>query len=178
MLLSVLARASNDVAAVSGRLQKIERLSDLLKQLIRDEVPIAIAALSGEPRQGRLGVGGAAISSARQVPPANTDTLTLHDVDTAFDGVARVSGAGSLARRVQILRELLARATAQEQDFLVRLLFGELRQGALEGVLVEAVARASGLPSTRVRRAAMMAGSLAEVATAALHEGPQALDRF
>src|SRR4051812_32478778 len=146
MLLSGLARASNAVAAVSGRLEKIKRLSELLKHLTREEVPIAIAALSGEPRQGRLGVGGAAISSARQVAPADIDTLTLHDVDVAFDAVARVSGAGSLARRVEILRALLGRATADERDFLVRLLFGELRQGALEGVLVEAVARASGLP--------------------------------
>jgi DNA ligase 1 len=178
MLLSVLARASNAVAAVGGRLQKIDRLAGLLKGLTREEVPIAIAALSGEPRQGRLGVGGAAISSARQVPPSDADTLTLRDVDAAFDAVARVSGPGAVARRVEILRELLGRATAEEQDFLVRLLFGELRQGALEGVLVEAVARAAGLPSARVRRAAMMAGSLAEVATAALNDGPQGLDRF
>jgi DNA ligase-1 len=178
MLLSELARTSKAVAAVSGRLEKIERLSDLLKGLTREEVPIAIAALSGEPRQGRLGVGGAAITSARQVPPADAGMLTLHDVDAAFDAVAGLSGAGSIARRVAILRELLSHATAEEQDFLVRLLFGELRQGALEGVLVEAVARASGLPAVRVRRAAMMAGSLAEVATAALHDGPQALDRF
>ncbi len=178
MLLSVLARTSNAVAAVSGRLEKIERLAELLKQLSHEEVPIAIAALSGEPRQGRLGVGGAAIRSARQVPPSEAGALTLRDVDAAFDAVARMSGAGAPARRVDRLRELLARATAEEQDFLVRLLFGELRQGALEGVLIEAVARASGLPAARVRRAAMMAGSLAEVATAALHEGPQALDRF
>jgi DNA ligase-1 len=178
MLLSVLVRTSNAVAAVGGRLEKIDRLAELLKRLTRDEVPIAIAALSGEPRQGRLRLGGAAISSARQVPPADADTLTLHDVDAAFDAVAGVSGAGSLARRVEILRELLARATAEEQDFLVRLLFGELRQGALEGVLVEAVARASGLQAARVRRAAMMAGSLPDAATAALHDGPHALDRF
>jgi DNA ligase 1 len=178
MLLSVLARASNAVAAVGGRLEKIDRLAGLLKRLTPEEVPIAIAALSGEPRQGRLGVGGAAISSARQVPPSGVDTLTLRDVDAAFDAVARVSGSGSVARRVEILRELLSRGTAEEQDFLVRLLFGDLRQGALEGVLVEAVARAAGMPSARVRRAAMMAGSLAEVATAALHDGPQALDRF
>jgi DNA ligase 1 len=178
MLLSVLVRTSNAVAAVGGRLEKIDRLAELLEGLTRDEVPIAIAALSGEPRQGRLRVGGAAISSARQVRPADADTLTLHDVDGAFDVMAGVSGAGSLTRRVEILRELLGRATAGEQDFLVRLLFGELRQGALEGVLIEAVARASGVQAARVRRAAMMAGSLAEAATAALHDGPGALDRF
>src|SRR4051794_9123288 len=178
MHLSALARMSNAVAAVSGRLEKIQRLADLLKGLTRDEVPIAIAALSGEPRQGRVGVGGAAIRSASQVPPVDAGTLTLHDMDAAFEAVARVSGPGSIGTRVEILRALLARATAEEQDFLVRLLFGELRQGALEGVLVEAVARASGLPAARVRRAAMMAGSLPEVAAAALHDGPQALDRF
>jgi DNA ligase 1 len=92
--------------------------------------------------------------------------------------VAAVSGPGSSARRLEILRGLFARATAEEQDFLVRLLFGELRQGALEGVLVEAVARASGVSAVRVRRAAMLAGSLAEAAAAALHGGGGALDRF
>ena len=95
-----------------------------------------------------------------------------------FDRIARARGAGSTGEKVRALRELLARATAGEQDFLVRLLFGELRQGALEGVLVEAVARAASIPAARLRRAAMTAGGLTDVAGAALAEGPEALDRF
>jgi DNA ligase 1 len=178
VLLSALARTSNAVAAVSGRLEKIGLLAQLLRQLTPDEVPIAIAALSGEPRQGRLGVGGAAITKARDVPAAETTSLSLHEMDAAFSEVAAVSGPGSSARRLEILRGLFARATAEEQDFLVRLLFGELRQGALEGVLVEAVARASGVSAVRVRRAAMFAGSLTQAAAAALHGDPEALDRF
>src|SRR6185369_8633480 len=98
-----------------------------------DDIAIVIAMLSGEPRQGRMGIGGALLSSMRAVPPAVAPSLDLHDVDAAFDRIAAASGAGSSSARAQLLRQLLERATADEQDFLVRLLFGELRQGALEG---------------------------------------------
>jgi DNA ligase 1 len=178
VLLSTLTRTSAAVAAVSGRLEKVRLLAQLLAELAPGEVPIAIAALSGEPRQGRLRVGGAAIARARDVSPAETATLSLQDVDAALADVATASGAGANARRVETLRRLFARATREEQDFLVRLLYGELRQGALEGVLVDAVARAADVPAARVRRAAMIAGSLADAAGAALHGGPAALDRF
>jgi DNA ligase-1 len=104
--------------------------------------------------------------------------LELREVDAAFDRVAAASGSGSAAARVQLVRAMLARATRDEQDFLVRLMFGELRQGALEGVLTEAVARASGISAARVRRATMLAGDLAIVAKAALTDGEQALSRF
>src|SRR5690606_22258263 len=96
----------------------------------------------------------------------------------ALARIAVTSGAGSTAARVGLLRDLLTRATSKEQDFLMRLLFGELRHGALEGVLLEAVAAASGIPATTVRRAAMMAGDLASVARAALTEGEAGLSRF
>jgi len=178
MLLIELVTASNMVASVSGRLDKIARLAGVLRALAADEVPIAIAALSGEIRQGRLGVGGAIVREARDVDPASAASLTLHDVDSVFARLATTRGPGAAAARVQVLRDLLGGATSEEQDFLVRLLFGELRQGALEGVLVEAVARATQVPAARLRRAAMMAGGLGPVASAALVEGPHALDRF
>src|SRR5205823_4697577 len=101
------------------------------------------------------------------------------EVDAAFDRIAAAAGRGSASPgRAELLRQLLGRATRDEQDFLSRLLFGELRQGALEGVLVEAVARAGGVDAARVRRAAMLAGDLAPVAQALLGEHDRSLARF
>ena len=134
--------------------------------------------MSGSTRQGRIGIGGAALSAMRDVPPASDPALELTEVDAAFDRVAAASGTGSASARAQLLRDLFARATADEQDFLIRLLFGELRQGALEGVLTDAVARASGVSSADIRRAAMLAGDLAPVAHAALTGGAGALTQF
>jgi DNA ligase-1 len=177
MRLAELVAASRSVAETSGRLEKIDRLASLLKRLEPDEVEIAVAYLSGSTRQGRIGVGGAALSAAHDVATSSVETLDLLDVDAAFGRVAATSGGGSSAAKAAILRELFSRATRDEQDFLVRLLFGELRQGALEGVLLEAVARASGIAAGRVRRAAMLAGALAPVARTALVEGEDALSR-
>lgn len=176
--LSLLVGASRAVADTPSRLGKIDHLATLLTQVAPDELPVAIAYLSGATPQGRLGIGGAAIREARDVPPASATSLTLAEVDSVFGEVAATSGPGSARRRTERLRYLLGRATDQEQDFLVRLLFGELRQGALEGVLVEAVARAGGVPAARVRRAAMLAGDLGRVAAAVRSGGAAALDAF
>jgi DNA ligase-1 len=176
--LSALVATSRAVAETPSRLGKIDHLSRLLTQLAPDELPVAIAYLSGATPQGRLGIGGAAIRQARDVPPAGQPSLTLGAVDSVFAELASISGSGSAGRRTEQLRRLLGQATEHEQDFLVRLLFGELRQGALEGVLVDAVARAAGLPAARVRRATMLAGDLAPVAAAAIAGGAAALDAF
>ncbi len=178
MLLSELAGTSASVAAVSGRLEKIARLAGLLKRLTPEEVPIAIAFLSGTLRQGRIGVGSAAIRAAHDVPPAETQSLTIEDVDRVFEDLGTIAGAGSMRVRQERLRALFIAATREEQAFLIKLLFGELRQGALEGVLVEAVARAANLPAGRVRRAAMLAGDLARVARSALVDGDAGLSAF
>jgi DNA ligase-1 len=178
MLLNDLVTTSNAVAQTGGRLQKIARLADVLTRLASEEIPIAIGYLSGEPRQGRMGIASAAIWSARQVTPADAAALRLVDVDEAFARIATTKGAGAANTRQQLLRDLMGRATAEEQDFLARLIFGELRQGALEGVLVEAVAKASGLMPAAIRRASMMAGVLAPVAVAALEHGGTGLARF
>jgi DNA ligase-1 len=169
---------SRSVAGTTGRLEKIGHLADLLHRVPPDEVAIVIPFLSGDARQGRIGIGGALLSTLRDVPPADTPSLDLADVDAAFDRIAAASGAGSASTRAQLLRELLGRATRDEQDFLIRLLFGELRQGALEGVLMDAVARAAKIPLARIRRAAMLAGDLAPVARAALVDGDAALAQF
>jgi len=192
--LSEVVAASAAVAGTSGRLEKIGYLADLLVRTPPGELEIVVSFLTGEPRQGRVGVGGATLApwwkAARDVLPASSpaaapsagshapDALDLRDVDAAFERLASAAGAGSTATRSDVLRELLGRATRDEQDFLVRLLFGELRQGALEGVLVDAVARAAKISPAQVRRAAMLAGSLPVVARAALVEGEAGLSRF
>ena len=178
MRLAEVVAASAAVGATAARLEKIGHLSTLLQRVPADELAIAIPYLSGEARQGRIGIGYAMLSTLRDVPPAVTASLELGDVDAVFDRISSTAGAGSAASRAQILRELLERATAAEQDFLIRLLFGELRQGALEGVLTDAVARAAGIPLAVVRRAAMLAGELAPVARAAIVDGERGLAQF
>jgi DNA ligase-1 len=178
MLLAELAGTSSAVAETSGRLDKTGRLAELLGRLAPVEIPIAVAFLSGEARQGRIGVGYAAIANASAATPALQPTLTLEDIDRAFTDLAGVAGKGSAGERARLLRRLFEQATREEQDFIRRLMAGELRQGALEGVLLEAVARASRIPAGRIRRAAMMAGDLGLVAEAALTQGERALDAF
>jgi DNA ligase-1 len=176
--LADLVQASAWVASTSGRLEKIGHLADLLKRVPPDEIAIVIPYLSGDARQGRIGIGYAQLQQLRDVPPADAASLDVRDVDAAFDRIAAAAGSGSAAARAQLLRALLGRATRDEQDFLIRLLFGELRQGALEGVLMDAVARASAVTLARVRKAAMLAGDLAPVARAALSGGDAALAQF
>ncbi len=178
MTLIALADAADAVAATSRRLEKIARLAAVLQAAGPPEVEAVVAFLSGAPRQGSISIGHAAISAASDTEPAGTATLTVRDVDGAFDGLARVRGRGSAHERTARLRELFARATRQEQNFLRRLLYGELRHGALEGVLVEALAKAAGVGSDVVRRAAMMAGNLTTVARPALEGGELALGVF
>ncbi|HKC40016.1 MAG TPA: hypothetical protein VKC15_10780, partial [Gemmatimonadales bacterium] len=178
MLLHDLVVTSAAVANASSRLAKIGELATLLRRLSPEEVEIAIAFLSGEPRQGRIGIGPSATRDARPPAGAASPALQLIEVDEVFGRIAAQAGRGSPADRVRMLRELLARATGDEQDFLIRLLFGELRQGALEAVLLEAVARAANVSPGAVRRAVMMAGELTPVALAVLVEGESGLARF
>ncbi len=178
MRLKDLVETSFSVTEVSGRLEKIDRLAGLLRRAAPEEIGLAISYLSGRLPQGRIGIGGALISQARPGTSAGEPTLGLREVNDAFDRIARIGGAGSSAQKLGALKDLLGRATREEQEFLIRLLFGELRQGALEGVMLEAVARASGVPAPLVRRAAMAAGDLATVARAALGEGEHGIARF
>ena len=170
MKLDDVVRTSAAVAATSGRLEKIARLAELLKRTPPDEVPIAIGFLIGWPRQGKLGVGWASVAAARDHAPASQATLELRDVDRIFDQLQSARGKNSARLRGDLLRELMSRATTDEQDFIGRLIIGEVRQGALEGVVLEGIAKAAGLASDQIRRAAMMAGDLGVVASAALGE--------
>jgi DNA ligase-1 len=173
-----LVRVSGRVAQVSGRLEKISTLASLLSQLADDELPIALGFLTGWPRQGRLGIGWATVSSLRDAAAATTPSLELRDVDSAFENLRLVVGKRSGAERARLLTELYARATAEEHHFLSALLLGEVRHGALEGVLLEAVARAAGVSSDRVRRAVMLAGDMGTVAHALRRDGEAVLDKY
>src|SRR5438094_3002429 len=178
MLLAELLAASERVAATRSRLAKIEALAECLRRLDASEIALGVAYLSGDIRQGKIGVGYASLEDALAAAPASAPRLSLAQVDEALARLAQIKGAGSAAERQRLLAELFARATAPEQDFLARLLLGELRQGALEGIMLDAIAKAANLPPGRVRAAAMRAGGLAAVAKAALTEGEPGLARF
>jgi DNA ligase-1 len=178
VLLDDLVHTSRAVAQASSRLAKIGLLADLLRRLAPDQIEIAIGMLSGEPRQGRIGIGYATLSAARDLAASDTAILRLVDVDEAFTELKAIKGAGSSTTRNERLRHLMRQATRAEQDFIVRLLTGELRQGALEAILVDAVAKASDIGTASVRRAVMMAGTLAPVAKVALASGEAGLTTF
>ena len=163
MLLTTLVTTSNQVAATSGRLAKITLLADLLKQAGPDEIELAIAYLSGTIRQSKIGVGWASVRKAR-THVGTSARLHVRDVDETLERISKTLGKGSAGEKQRLLSELFAQATKEEQDFLFRLLTGELRQGALEGIMVEAVAKARELPASDVRRAMMLAGNLGAVA--------------
>ncbi|HEY7273249.1 MAG TPA: ATP-dependent DNA ligase [Actinoplanes sp.] len=173
MLFSDIAATSAAVTATSGRNAKIELLADALRRLDPDEVPPGSAYLAGELRQRQTGVGYA---SLRDRPaPAAEPSLTVRAVDTAIAEIASVSGAGSQARRRELVGALFAAATAEEQRLLIGLFGGELRQGAQAGLLADAIARAAEVPVTAVRRALLLSGDLKQVAAAALAGGAPAL---
>jgi DNA ligase-1 len=176
VLLIAVATASADVGATSARLAKTNRIADLLRGCGPSEVAIVVSWLSGELLQRQIGVGWAALRSLP--PPAQQPGLTVAEVDTRFSDIGAIAGTGSQARRSAAVAALFGAATEIEQTFLRRLLSGELRQGALMGVMADAVAKASGLPATEVRRAAMLGGALPAVAAAALTGGSEALAEF
>ena len=179
--LAALVDASARAAKTASRLSKRDAIAAVLRSAAPDEVEIAVAWLAGEARQGRIGIGWATLAKLRGTPAAEP-TLTLREADAALGQVAASAGKGSAAARSATLKALFERASAAEQDFLVRLLAGELRQGALEGVMLDAVAAAAGVAAADVRRAAMVSGDLGAVARAALAEGAgggaAALSRF
>ena len=166
-LLADLVSASERMAATSSRSAKVGILAKLLRRLEPREVAPAVALLSGEPRQGRIGIGWATLA-ALETSPATEPSLTVAELDSAIERLSATSGPGSVAARASTLGDVFARATEAEDRFLRGLLTGELRQGAQEGVMLDAVARAGDLPTGDVRRAAMLAGDLCAVAELAL----------
>ena len=176
VLLADVVATSAAVAATRSRKAKITELAGLLRRLEPVEVEPAVGFLAGTIRQ-RTGVGWAGVFRL-QVPAAGEPALSVSEVDAVLSALEVVTGTGSATRRRELLTGLLGRATADEQDYLRRLLVGELRQGALEGVLTEAVAAAAQVPAETVRRALMLSGELAATAAAALTGGTAALEEF
>jgi ATP-dependent DNA ligase I len=162
-----LVAASQLVAATSKRSEKVAALAELLRATRPDEIEAAIGLLIGEPRQGRIGVGWATVSNL-QVNPASETSLTIHDIDDTLTRLAAIEGSGSHGERARVMGALWSTATDAEQRHLYRVLTGELRQGANEGVVTDAVAKASGQPIAAVRRAAMLIGDLGRAANLAL----------
>ncbi|EIF00388.1 ATP-dependent DNA ligase [Saccharomonospora glauca] len=177
MRLHDVVTASAGLTARRSRKAKVDVLAELLTGAPADELAAAVAFLTGTPTQGRIGVGWRTLSQLRAAP-AESPRLTVGEVDSALGELAATTGSGSARRRSELLRSLLSRATAEERDFLFRLLTGELRQGALEGVMVEAVAAAADVPADAVRRAFMLSGRLPAAAHAAMSGGTAALEAF
>jgi DNA ligase-1 len=185
MLLADLVACSDEVASTRARSAKIASLAGLLARVEVHEIVPAVAMLTGEARspgsgalapreRRRIGVGWATVGGL-DAPAATAPSLTIADLDSTLDRLGTISGAGSAATRSALLHELLARATAAEQSFIRRLLIGELRQGALAGIMADAIAKAAGVPLAAVRRAAMLAGDLTHIAAVAPEEGAEGL---
>ena len=167
MLFGDIETALAAVTRTRSRLAKIDALAALLRELEPGEIEPAVGLLTAAPRQGRLGVGWRTLST-RGGSHASLPALTVGEVDAAFSRLVEVGGAGSAAVRTGLLDDLAARATASEWQLLIRIMTGELRTGALEGVLVDAIARAADRDGSAVRRAAMLSGDLGETAVLAL----------
>ena len=180
MLLAELGTVSREVAATRSRLKKRELLATLLDGATAEDVRLAVSYLSGALPQGRIGLGPASISQAfESLAEKSPDTsLSIQAVNTVFDEIAGVSGKGSKAARERLLASLLSKVSAEDRSFLAGLVLGELRQGALEAILLESIADAADVNAQAVRRAAMLTADPAEVASVAFAEGESGLSRF
>ncbi len=176
MLLAEVVETSRSVAETSKRLEKIALVASLLREVHGDEIEIVTAILSGRVLQGRIGVGYRSLQASTEA--ASEASIEVLELDRALEAISRTSGAGSERRRRELLLGLLGRSTGAEQTFIAELLLGGLRQGALEGIMLEALAKAAGVKLERVRQAAMVAGDLTRIARALLERGEAGLDEY
>ncbi|MFE5899236.1 ATP-dependent DNA ligase [Streptomyces sp. NPDC056488] len=176
MRLADIARASRDIGAASARTEKVALLAELFRAADSADAPVVIMYMAGRLPQRRIGVGWSALKERRE--PAVEPRLGVREVDALLTRIAAVSGKGAQGERKRLLDELMGAATEEEQQFLLRLLSGELRQGALDAVAVEGLASAAGAPVADVRQAVMLSGSPAAVAEVLLSRGPSALAGF
>lgn len=149
--------------------------SDIPPAPERTSLMVGVAYLAGELPQGRVGLGPAAVFANPPASAVEVGELSVMEVDAAFEAIARVSGAGSVRERLRSWTGLLERCTGLEQAYLRHLVVGELRQGALESLVADAVARAAKVSPESVRRAMMLSGSLPVIAQAAMRGGEAAL---
>lgn len=178
MQFAELVKTSREVSATRSRLKKRDLLAAILKIAPPEEVSLVVSYLGGTLPQGRIGVGPSLVKELRGEASASEPDLALAEVDAAIRRIAGISGQGAQQRRRDALGALFSRATLEERDFLTRLLLGEIRQGALEGTLVEGIAAASDVPVDEIRRAVMLSADPATVASAALRDGRSALSQF
>jgi DNA ligase-1 len=178
VLLRDVVDTSRALRDTRSRLEKVARLAECLRRLEPAEIPIGVAYLSGTLPGGRIGVGWAGVAEVRRGSASTTPELSLLDTQRALDALAALEGSGSAGERTAQLGGLFARATEAEQEFLGRLLVGELRQGASRGLMVEALAKASEVPASQVRRALTVAGELGRVAVVAFAAGSDGLARL
>jgi DNA ligase-1 len=166
------------VGATRSRLAKVREIVECLRALAPEEIETAVLYLSGETPQGKIGIGYALLKHASGDGAASDPTLSIAEVDSQLARLATIRGAGSAARRQALLRDLFSRATHTEQEFLMRLMLGELRQGALAGIMVDAIAAAADIPVEAVRRGSMYAPHLGAVARVSLVAGVAGLGQF
>jgi DNA ligase-1 len=178
MKLVDLVQASQRIAATRSRLEKAGILATLLGKANLEEVPLIVSYLSGAIPQGRVGIGHATLEPLRGVLAAGRPEIELGDVHKAFEELVSLAGSGSSRQRGELLRELYRKATGAEQEFIGRLLVGELRHGSLEGIMIEAVAKATELPPADVRRALMLSADLGLVARTLMAQGAAGVEEF
>lgn len=174
MLLGELVETSLRVSSTRKRSEKVAYLADLFHRMTDAEVPIVVGVLSGEPRQGKIGVGYRTVAGI-DAPSVGQPEITVLEVDAVLEQVSAAAGSGSQAERVGALESFLGRCTEAEQQFVKRLLTGGIRQGALAGVMTDAVARAAGVTAAEVRRAFMMWPDLGRIAEIAMTGGQDGL---
>jgi DNA ligase-1 len=175
MLFAEFAAVSGVVAATSKRSEKTAAIAEVIARLDESEIEAAVGFLSGSLRQGRVGTGWRAVNSV-EFDVAEEPTLTIGEVDAMISQLQATTGAGSVAARAELLAALLNQATAPEADMIRQLLSGGIRQGALAGVMTDAVAKAAGVKAALLRRAAMLAGDLGEASVVALTDGAVGLE--
>lgn len=166
------------VRATTKKTEKVRLLAEFMRQTKGHETELAALYLCGSLPQGKMGVGWSVLRKAMAEGPAIGERLALSDLDRELTAVAAERGPGSNEHRTGILGRLFVRASPEERQFLARLVVGEIRQGALEGLLLDAIAKAAERAPTDIRQAFMFSGNIGEVARAALHEESEGLARF
>ncbi len=178
LFLNDLVEISEKVGATPKKKEKISLLAEIFRRAREREISLVAFYLSGELPQGRLGIGWAALQEALREATVRAEPLSLTDLDRYFESIQEERGPGSSRRRIQTLTRALSRSTEREKEFLIRLIMGEIRQGALQGLVLEAIAQATSLSPNLLQRSLMFSGSIGELARVAMEEGAPGLSRF
>ncbi|RJR32776.1 MAG: ATP-dependent DNA ligase [Desulfobacteraceae bacterium] len=178
MKIEEVVEASERLRATAGKKAKVSILADLLRRSRGKETYLLAHYLVGSIPSGKIGIGWRTIQNAMEGLSSSGGSVEIHEVQKYLEDLSRVKGSGSAQRKTGTLRELFGRLRQDERSFLTGLLLGELRQGALEGLVLEALAIASSLPPDLIRQSFMFSGDIGLVAEAALHRGKEGLGQF